>query len=308
MPWPRSPRRCRARSSTSRTSFTPGADGAQLLEGLARVGGDGLGEGGLAGAGRSPEDHRRQPVGLDERPQRLARRPAAAPARRCRRACGAAGAPRAARWPTGRPPPPRRTGRQPSPDDPTPTVTLRAFTVHLSPSPTTPPTTSVQRKRPPCGRKPTQTSGIPGGLHGNRTKRRGGRARAGRSTASSPPTRRSKPSGRVARLAGSPSGASSPCSQACSGWLAPRRPGTRASSPRRSRSTGIVSHRSAAELWGLIQPAGYVEVSVAGPGEPRRAPARDRPPDHRPPPRAWRSSGQGCASPTPSARSSISGS
>ncbi len=27
---------------------------------------------------------------------------------------------------------------------------------------------------------------------------------------------------------------------------------------------GIVSHRSAAELWGLIQPAGYVEVSVPG--------------------------------------------
>src|SRR5207253_8569392 len=25
---------------------------------------------------------------------------------------------------------------------------------------------------------------------------------------------------------------------------------------------GVVSHRSAAELWGLIQPAGYIEVSV----------------------------------------------
>ena len=25
---------------------------------------------------------------------------------------------------------------------------------------------------------------------------------------------------------------------------------------------GVVSHRAAAELWGLIQPAGYVEVSV----------------------------------------------
>jgi very-short-patch-repair endonuclease len=31
---------------------------------------------------------------------------------------------------------------------------------------------------------------------------------------------------------------------------------------------GIASHRSAAELWGLIQPAGYVEVSV--PGDVRR--------------------------------------
>ena len=27
---------------------------------------------------------------------------------------------------------------------------------------------------------------------------------------------------------------------------------------------GVVSHRSAAELWGLIQPAGYVEVSIRG--------------------------------------------
>ena len=31
---------------------------------------------------------------------------------------------------------------------------------------------------------------------------------------------------------------------------------------------GIVSHRSAAELWGLIQPAGYAEVSI--PGETKR--------------------------------------
>ena len=31
---------------------------------------------------------------------------------------------------------------------------------------------------------------------------------------------------------------------------------------------GIVSHRSAAELWGLIQPAGYVEVSVPAGDEP----------------------------------------
>ena len=36
---------------------------------------------------------------------------------------------------------------------------------------------------------------------------------------------------------------------------------------------GVVSHRSAAELWGLIQPAGYVEVSV----KPGRMP-RVRPP------------------------------
>jgi hypothetical protein len=34
----------------------------------------------------------------------------------------------------------------------------------------------------------------------------------------------------------------------------------------------IVSHRSAAELWGLIQPAGYVDVSVAPPRQPRLRP------------------------------------
>ena len=45
---------------------------------------------------------------------------------------------------------------------------------------------------------------------------------------------------------------------------APRRRGTRACSPPRWPSTAIVSHRSAAELWGLIQPAGYAEVSVPG--------------------------------------------
>jgi very-short-patch-repair endonuclease len=31
---------------------------------------------------------------------------------------------------------------------------------------------------------------------------------------------------------------------------------------------GIVSHRSAAELWGLIQPAGYIDVSVRPPRKP----------------------------------------
>ncbi len=35
---------------------------------------------------------------------------------------------------------------------------------------------------------------------------------------------------------------------------------------------GIVSHRSAAELWGLIQPAGYVDVSVMPPRMPRAQP------------------------------------
>lgn len=35
---------------------------------------------------------------------------------------------------------------------------------------------------------------------------------------------------------------------------------------------GIVSHRSAAELWGLIQPAGYIDVSVRPPRKPRLRP------------------------------------
>src|SRR3546814_708355 len=37
-------------------------------------------------------------------------------------------------------------------------------------------------------------------------------------------------------------------------------------------SDGIVSHRSAAEMWGLIQPAGYAEVSVTPPRKPRLVP------------------------------------
>jgi hypothetical protein len=36
--------------------------------------------------------------------------------------------------------------------------------------------------------------------------------------------------------------------------------------------TGVVSHRSAAELWGLVQPAGYVEVSVPRGQQPRLVP------------------------------------
>jgi very-short-patch-repair endonuclease len=35
---------------------------------------------------------------------------------------------------------------------------------------------------------------------------------------------------------------------------------------------GIVSHRSAAELWGLIQPSGYIEVSISGDARRRLRP------------------------------------
>ncbi len=35
---------------------------------------------------------------------------------------------------------------------------------------------------------------------------------------------------------------------------------------------GVISHRSAAELWGLIQPAGYIDVAVVPPRAPRAQP------------------------------------
>ena len=75
----------------------PGADRRELLERLGGVGGDGLGQGRLARARRPPEDHRREPVGLDEGPQRLAPARAAGPGRRCRRASAAAAGRPAAR-------------------------------------------------------------------------------------------------------------------------------------------------------------------------------------------------------------------
>ena len=46
----------------------------QRLERLGRGRGDDAGQSGLTGARRAPQDHRRQPVGLDESPQRRARR------------------------------------------------------------------------------------------------------------------------------------------------------------------------------------------------------------------------------------------
>ena len=67
-------------------------------------------------------------------------------------------------------------------------------------------------------------------------------------------------------------------------WPAHRRPGTRALMAAALAVDGVVSHRSAAELWGLIQPAGYVEVSIAGPMQPDGPAARDRPPDQGPAP------------------------
>ena len=45
----------------------------ELLEGASGAAGDGERKRGLAGSGWAPEQHRRQPVALDERPQRPSR-------------------------------------------------------------------------------------------------------------------------------------------------------------------------------------------------------------------------------------------
>ena len=50
-----------------------GVDRAHRLEGLVGRARDEPGDRGLAGPGRAPEDHRRQPVPLDERPERATR-------------------------------------------------------------------------------------------------------------------------------------------------------------------------------------------------------------------------------------------
>ena len=50
-----------------------GADGRQLAELFGSAGGDHACQRGLAGAGRSPQDYRRQAIGLDQLPQRPAK-------------------------------------------------------------------------------------------------------------------------------------------------------------------------------------------------------------------------------------------
>ena len=72
MPWSRSPRRWRARSITSRTSFTPAVTADSCSKARAVRPGDGERERRLAGARRPPQQHRRQPVLLDEPAQRAA--------------------------------------------------------------------------------------------------------------------------------------------------------------------------------------------------------------------------------------------
>ena len=73
MPWPRSPRRWRARSSVVADVLHAGAHAPSCSKALLVWAAMAWASVVLPGAGRPPEDHRRQPVGLDQRPQRLAR-------------------------------------------------------------------------------------------------------------------------------------------------------------------------------------------------------------------------------------------
>ena len=81
------PRRCSAPPITSRTSFTVAVTADSCDERLAPCCADQPGDRGLAGARRTPEDDRRQPVGLDRAPAAAGPDRAGGPARRPRRAC-----------------------------------------------------------------------------------------------------------------------------------------------------------------------------------------------------------------------------
>ena len=67
-----------------------------MFEGLLRGARDHLRDRGLSRARRAPQDHRRQPVGLDQHPQRLARSQQVLLAHHLVERCGAAAGPRAA--------------------------------------------------------------------------------------------------------------------------------------------------------------------------------------------------------------------
>ena len=73
VPCPRSPSRARARSATSRTSFTPALTALSVSNAFSLTPATRRAIVVLPGAGRTPEDERRQPVRLDQHPQRLAR-------------------------------------------------------------------------------------------------------------------------------------------------------------------------------------------------------------------------------------------
>ena len=256
-----------------------GADRAELLEGLAGVGGDGLGERGLAGARRPPEDHRREPVA--PRPACAAAGPApsscscptmSSSVRGRRRAASGALAASASSAAEEN----RSSAIVPTvPHAPLPSAPTSLYSAFQPfPRPTT--TTFCGRSRPPCDVEASTDPVIPRGIrmaveHVRRARRAGAatararhhrpggrapRARAAR-RAGSPSAGSSRSSRRVFRLAGAPE----TWHQAVHGGAA-RRP------------TAIVSHRSAAELWGLIQPAATstspsARTTSRGSGRPR---------------------------------------
>ena len=111
VPWPRSPSRARARSATSRTSFTPALTALRVSNAFSLTPATSRAIVVLPGAGRTPDDDRRQPVRLDEHPQRLRPARAGAAGRRPRRASAAAAAPRAAPSAPAAPPPPTQTNQ-----------------------------------------------------------------------------------------------------------------------------------------------------------------------------------------------------
>ena len=120
----------------------------------------------LPGARRPPEDHRRQPVGLDQRAQRLPGPEQVRPGRRCRRASAAAAGPPAAPGRPARPPPPRRTGRPAIaatlPDHAWPRPS-HAFTVHSQPFPPSTPNVCA-RSASACGRVARTDVATPRGM------------------------------------------------------------------------------------------------------------------------------------------------
>ena len=239
-----------------------GAHGAELLERLAGVGGDGLGQRRLPGARRPPEDHRRQPVALHQRPQRLAPDRAGAAARRCRPGSAAAAAPPAARAPPAPPPPPPRTGPPPSATDAS-QVSFDASTVTLNPSPERTALRLCRIRAHMRAHNSTQTSRPEGG--------RDDRTKSSRSTSSARAQHGLITTEQAVEALGPVVGrrrwvtersARSRCSRPCSGWPERRRPGTRAlMAARARRRTGSSRTARPPSCGACIQPAGYVEVS-----------------------------------------------
>ena len=103
-----SPSRSCARADRFAHVLHAARDGRQALGRVARGVREDPRQRRLAGAGRTPEDHRGELAGLDESSQRAVRADEVRPGRRVRRACAVAGAQRAARPASGAGPRRRR--------------------------------------------------------------------------------------------------------------------------------------------------------------------------------------------------------